>query len=221
MANKGTKTGSLGQEFLRHAQTDQEGALATMFLAAFGVSLAALMGICDKMIKENATAAMVMAITASVQIRNHVVFVGRDYADIRTRFPELVIDGQRSQQDSYNFGALHALGHLLCHITNDPLGRKAIAKAGSCITGEAKTDSEAGKINSEIADSWTAEDKTLFAAWLPGVKTSAAVQVDTIFKSFPKLSADFNAKMAAKTTPPPFSRPATKASAAAAAAPPT
>lgn len=189
--SKNTKAGSLTSDFLRKAGADPMGGLATMFLAAFGVSLATLMDIAGRAIMAKDNNLMMLAFTAGVQIRAHVVFVGRDFGDVRTKYPALIIEGSRPQSDIYNFGALHALGHILAHVTSNAMGRKVIVKAGSCITGEALTDSEAGKINKEIFDEWAAEDKLNFSTWLTQIKTAAQTNVDEFMNVVPKLAKDF------------------------------
>lgn len=190
-----TKPGSLSQDFLRAAAEDPMGGLATMFLAAFGVSLDVLMRIATKIIAENDVHVMMMAFTAGVQIRAHVVFVGRDYGNIRSRYAELVIEGGRPQQDVYNFGALHALGHMLAHVASESTGGKVLQKAGSCITGDYGTDSEAGKINKEIATTWSMTDKVDFGKWLTNAKTTQGPIVDSFIQSVPGLSKAFMAKV--------------------------
>jgi hypothetical protein len=167
------------------------GGLATMFLAAFGVSLSTLMDIASKAIMAKDHNLIMLAFTAGVQIRAHVVFVGRDFGDVRVKYPALIIEGSRPQSDIYNFGALHALGHIFAHVTSNALGRKVISKAGSCITGESLTESEAGKINKEIFTEWGADDKAAFPTWLTQIKASAMTIVDEFMTAVPKLAKDF------------------------------
>lgn len=204
--SRATKPGSLSQDFLRAAADDPLGGLATMFLAAFGVSLDTLMRIAKKVIDENDTHVMMMAFTAGVQIRAHVVFVGRDFGGIRSRYPELIIEGGRPQQDVYNFGALHALGHVLAHVASDATGGKVLQKAGSCITGDFGTESEAGKINKEIYSSWSLTDRSEFGKWLTAAKVAGGAGVDAFVQSIPALSKAFTAKVA---RPAVGSRPST------------
>jgi len=199
--SKTTKPGSLTQDFLRAAAEDPMGGLASMFLAAFGVSLDTLMRIAKKALDKNDINVMMMAFTAGVQIRAHVVFVGRDFGNIRVEYPELVIEGGRPQQDIYNFGALHALGHLFAHVTNDPTGGKVVQKAGSCITGEYSSESDAGKINKEIFNSWSLSDKNSFPAWLTATKTTSSAVADAFVASIPGLARAFNGKGARPSLP--------------------
>lgn len=160
-----TKRSNLSPEFMAAAARDPLGALATQFLAAFGIDLDTLMSVAEKAIHSNDDHVFYLAIAAAVQIRANVVFVGRDFGNVREKYPELVIEGDRPQNDIYNYGALHALGHIFCHLTNHQLGQKVLNKVGSCITGAGTPDSEAGKINKEMANSWSVEDKNRFIAW--------------------------------------------------------
>jgi hypothetical protein len=123
------------------------------------------------------------------------VFVGRDFGGIRSKYPELVIEGGRPQQDVYNFGALHALGHILAHVASDSTGGKVLQKAGSCITGDYGTESEAGKINKEIYSSWSLTDRSEFSKWVTAAKVAGGTTVDAFVQSIPALSKTFTAKV--------------------------
>lgn len=208
---KPTKAGSLTPAFTQAAARDPEGALSQMMLAAFGVTLSTLMAVASKALASGDAQLVIMAMTAGVQIRNHVVFVGREYGNIRTNYPELIIEGDREQRDIFNFGALHALGHVFAHVTSNDLGSKIISKAGSCVTGEKLTESEAGKINREIYTSWTTEDKGQWATWLPTAQNTHRAALDPIVVSVPARARAFAASMgggaAPRPTPPP-ARPA-------------
>lgn len=159
---KTTKQVRLSEAFRAAAIADAKGALSTMFIGSFGVDLLTLIRIAKEVLANKDEDAIMLAVTAAVQVRGNVVFVGRDFANIRSKYPELVIEGERAQQDIFNFGALHAMGHVLCHLSSHPLAQKALAKAGSCITGAGTPDSEAGKINKEISLQWTPADMTAF-----------------------------------------------------------
>jgi hypothetical protein len=189
---KPTKAGSLTASFLREAATKPVDALAYMLLQAFGISLASLVAIAGNVLASGDMSVVVMALTAAVQIRNHVVFVGRDFGDIRTKYPELVIEGDRDQKDIYNFGAVHALGHIFAHITSSDLGSKVLKKAGSCITGEGVNASEAGKINEEIFKSWAIEDRTAWPAAAMAMKASHGVALDRIMGALPGMASKFS-----------------------------
>jgi hypothetical protein len=189
---RATKAGNLSQAFLAKAASDPTGALATMFLAAFGVSLGSLMRIAEDIIKTKKNGVMMLAFTAGVQIRAHVVFVGRDFEGIRQDYPELIVEGPRNTGDIYNFGALHALGHVLAHVTNNSLGERVLAKAGSCITGAYANDSEAGKINKEISAGWMAIEVQEFSAFVGRMKAVASENLDPFMVSVPVLARNFN-----------------------------
>jgi hypothetical protein len=199
--NKTTKASRLDDKFKAAAVADPLGALATMFLSAFGVDLQTLITIANKAIAAGDQHLLTIAITSGVQIRNNVVFVGRDFGGIRTKYPELIIEGDRPQTDIFNFGALHALGHLISHLSKHALAKKALAKAGSCITGEETSESEAGKINKEISAKWSASDLAAFRAWRDN--TSGDAIVDQCFDSFENLKAKFGSSAAPPPVPPP------------------
>jgi hypothetical protein len=205
---KPTKAGSLTSAFTQAAARDPEGALSQMMLAAFGVTLSTLMAVATKALAAGDLQLIIMAMTAGVQIRNHVVFVGREYGNVRTAYPELIIEGDREQRDIFNFGALHALGHVFAHVTGNDLGSKIISKAGSCVTGERLTDSEAGKINREIYVGWTTEDKGSWSAWLANAQTTHRTGLDPIVASVPTRARAFAASMAAPVPPRPVPAPA-------------
>lgn len=193
---KPSKSGSLTPAFVQAAVRDPEGALSHMMLASFGVTLASLMSIAMKAFGLQDIQIIIMAMTAGVQIRNHVVFVGREYGDVRAKYPELIIDGDREQRDIFNFGALHALGHVFAHVTGNDLGPKILSKAGSCVTGEKLTESEAGNINKEIYLGWTTEDKGSWAAWLATAQANHRGVLDPIVGTVPTRAKAFAASMA-------------------------
>jgi len=188
---------NLTLEFKAAAAINPDGALATMFLAAFGVSLATLMQVADKIIAGKHVSVVMLAITAGVQVRGNTVFVGADHGGVKAKYPELIIEGQRDQGDQFNFGALHALGHVLSHVGSHDLCRKVISKAGSCITGEKLSDSEAGLINKEIYDGWSSDDKVAFGAWLNKAQIAGRPFMDEFCAAIPKLASDFKTKPAA------------------------
>lgn len=193
--SKVTKRANHSEAFRANAIANPLGALAFQFLAAFGVDLQTLMAIADKVIAANDVNVMMLAITAAVQIRANVSFVGRDFGGVREKYPELIIEGERPNLDIYNFGALHALGHIFCILSGSSHGQKALAKAGNCITGENCPESEAGKINAEIARSWTPEDRAAFLAW----QNKRPEQVVAVFASITGAKAEFVNQMAPGT----------------------
>lgn len=198
---KPTKQGSLTTAFVQAAARDPEGALSQMMLAAFGVSLSSLMAIALKALAAGDVSLILMSLTAGVQIRNHVVFVGREYGNIRTNYPELIIEGDREQRDIFNFGALHALGHVFAHVTTNDLGQKVITKAGSCVTGEKIVATEAGKINKEIYDGWSTEDKGAWPAWLASAQAAHRATLDPVVASVPARAKAFTTAMAPRPAP--------------------
>jgi len=198
-----TKQGSLTTDFKAAAITDGDGALAFMLLAAFGVSLATLMTVAEKIVAGKEVSIAILALTAGVQIRNHVVFVGADHGGLKARFPELIIEGSREQGDQFNFGAVHALGHVLAHMSNHEVARKVLGKAGSCVTGEQLTDSDAGKINKEILEGWSTEDRATFQNWLAGIRPEGGAFVQNVANSLTGRAKSFSEKVNRRLPPKP------------------
>lgn len=196
-----TKQVFLTSDFLAESARNPDGALAYMFVSAFGISLAALMDIAAKVIKSKDTKIVAIALAAAVQIRNNVVFVGRDYGDIRKKYPELIIEGQRTQQDAFNYSALHALGHLFCHLSTSSVAEKALKKAGSCITGEHATDNIAGNINVEIAGAWATEEKSQVLAYVAANRGST--ELEAMIKTLMDKASTFRASLMKPSVPPP------------------
>jgi hypothetical protein len=190
---KTTAAVSLSEDFRRAAATDVEGALAYMIMSAFGVSLSKCASAVSKMIKMKDYKLMSMCIAAGVQVRGNVVFV--DMPQISKEYPDLVITGQREAKDQYNFGALHVCGHILAGISNSNICKIVLAKAGSCVTGQGFSDSEASQVNEEIYKSWSDADKQAFAAWAAAVPEADVKIVTFLADGIPKASADFAAKM--------------------------
>lgn len=138
-------------EFVRAAAISPEDALAYQFLRAFGISLDDALIMVKKIISTKNEKVALFCFTAGVQIRQNVTFVGSDYANMRTDYPDLIISGERSSDDEYNFGILHLIGHILALAAGEGKGLKIRKKAGCCVTGEHMVDTDAGKINKEIA----------------------------------------------------------------------
>jgi len=195
--NKGnsniTKQVKMTPTFLKASQADQEGALAFMLLSAFGVSLPQMISCCDRMLKSNNTVVIQFCLTAAIQIRGNTTFVGNDLGNIRTDFPEFIIEGDRDVRDVYNFSALHVAGHLLCHCVSDDITRAILKKCGSCITGEQSPNTEAGQINSEMARGWPVEDMESFRVFVTA--NSAAPVLSTLLKNMRTKSASFQKKL--------------------------
>lgn len=210
-SSKDTKTGNTTPAFLAAAASNAEGALSYMLMSAFGVSLSVLMSTASMILMSKDAQLMYLCLTAAVQIRNNVVFVGNQYGALRVKYPELVIEGSREQKDILNFGAVHALGHVLAHVSNHPLAQKILSKAGSCITGQYETDSEAGKINKEIHASWTLEDKGSWNAWLTATKVACSSDLDGFIANIPGMSQNFAMVAFAKSGLPASTSSSTKA----------
>jgi len=156
------------EEFITLAKEQPREALVYMFVTAFGFTLLqALQNVRSVIIKEDVQMAALM-LTAAVQIRGNVVFVGDGYASARTTYPQLIIKGRKEVNDIFNFGALHICGHVLCTIGSRTKGEdwyeNALTKAGSCIAGRDADypDNEAGRINKEIRDGWSKSQMTSF-----------------------------------------------------------
>jgi hypothetical protein len=158
--SKSTKTKNVTQtrEFLTAAAGHEEDALAFVIMACLGISMTVCLSNVTSALNARDYKVLVLMVAAAGQIRENVVFVGDDYADMKAKYPSLMIEGTREQKDKFNFSALHICGHILCMITTDPLGKLILAKAGNCVGGGGFTDNEAGKINQEIYKKWSRED---------------------------------------------------------------
>jgi len=186
--------------FSRAASDDPLGSLAYMILSAFGVSLTTIMEICDKILADNNIPIAMMCIAAGVQIRGNVTYVGRDFSNIRETYPQLVIEGDRDTGDVFNFGALHAVGHALCHLSRDSIATAVIKKSGSCITKESVNQTDAGSINGEIADGWAPEDVALFRQWSSATGSSKAAAITGIFDSIKPKAKAFSTTISASAS---------------------
>lgn len=210
--SKNTKLVSLSQEFLRAAAGNEEQALAYMLYSAFGVTLVACCEIVRLVLANKDAKMIVLMMTAGVQVRGNVVFVGREYGNVRVNYPGLVIEGNREVKDHFNFGALHVCGHLLAKITTHSLGKLILGKAGDCIDGAGFPANEAGKINKEIFDSWSPDDKAAAARFLLAVDPIARTHLDQAVGSFHTMSTEFSTKMSGKSVPSAFTAPIVTAS---------
>lgn len=199
--NKATKMVVHSAAFTAVAARSPEDALAFMLLAAFGISLEALQRVAADILASKDTQVAILAFTAGVQIRGNVVFVGREYGNVRERYADLVIEGPRAVQDQFNFGALHAVGHILAMVADHALAKKILKKAGNCINGEGVTASEAGQVNKEIADNWAVEDKTAMSAWLTGLSADHKQFLNDILEGMRDRSTQFEATMRAMAAP--------------------
>lgn len=193
-----TKAVTLSQEFRRAMAGNETSALAYMIMSSFGVSLASCISSVSKMIETKAGSIIMLCLAASVQIRGNVTFVGRDYGDVRTKFPELVIEGTRVQTDQFNFGALHVCGQVLCNITKHEMGKRMLAKAGDCTIGKGFTDNEAGKVNKDIFESWGVDDKLAYRQWLESIRPDAVATVDAVFATIKTGHDEFAKKLDGK-----------------------
>lgn len=111
--------------------------------------------------------------------------------------------------DIFNFGAAHAAGHFLAHLASHAYGQKVLQKAGSCITGEFGSSSEAGMINKEIADSWTQAAKMDFSNTLAANRAALGPFVDETLVAIITKGTDFNKAQEVKEKPVLSARPAT------------
>jgi len=166
-------------------------ALAYMFFSAFGTTLQDCMAAVEKALKNDDDKVLTMMVAAAVQIRGNVVFVGPEYAGMKVAYPKLIIDGERDQKDIFNFSALHICGHILAHLTSASLGSAILKKGGDCVLAEIKLDSEAGKINAEVAAHWTDADRQEFKAWADNETLEKSA--DSFFNKLPMMKAKFDA----------------------------
>lgn len=208
-----SKPVTLSQEFLRAAAGNEESALAYMLLNAFGITLEECMAIVDKAIANSDSKIIVMMMAAGVQVRGNVVFVGKEYANVRVAYPALVIEGDRDVKDVFNFSALHICGHLLAHATSESIGDKVLGKGGDCVLGRPTLTSAAGEINKEIFSGWSEESKAAVVAWDDGMTQERRQVLDTIVARFTQLNAEFLARLKPAVTRP-VTAPTTAASVA-------
>jgi len=190
-----TKQVDLTQAFLAAAAGSEVDALAYMFMAAFGVSLESCFRTVNRIITTKATKVAVLCITAAVQVRKNVTFVGREFGDLKINFPELIIDGDRDQADHFNYGALHVCGHILANLTTSAIGTTVLKKAGDCTMGTGFTETEAGRVNREIYSGWAEDDKRAYGVWLSATKATGGVWVDGVFAGMASMRANFAAKL--------------------------
>jgi hypothetical protein len=181
----------LSAAFKRAAVVDEVGALAYMFFSAFGISLTSCFTCVSKALIADDHKIMTLMMACAVQIRGNVNFISKEYAGIQNVYPELVIVGQADRPDILNFSALHVCGHLLSMITSNPLGKKALEKAGNCVTGEGCTPNDAGKINKEVADRWPSDERNGVLAEVSKVRTTHAAKVNAFFDQLTAANAKF------------------------------
>jgi len=208
MSKNKSKQVSLSQEFLRAAANNEEAALAYMMMSAFGVSLSMCTAVVSKALTHKDSKIITMMMAAGVQVRGNVVFVGREYAGVRSVYPELVIEGERDQKDIFNFSALHICGHILAHVTTDDIGDKILRKAGDCILGNFAVDTEAGKINTDIAKGWSREEVNAFNTWKDEIPDTTIDALDNIVGKFAAMSTSFSQTLVTKGTSTPGFGPA-------------
>lgn len=159
----------LPDNFRERAEARPVHGMFYMFMAAFGYTLADAQHDIEQMIAMGHWNMFALCIAASIQVRGNVVALREDIFGIKAHYPKIYLPGRQGKDDTYNFFALHLLGHAILSVA--PNHRHAVAafqKAGNCITGEHLTEivTEAQQINKEIADSWSAGAKTAFAAWV-------------------------------------------------------
>lgn len=190
-----TKPGNLSADFMASARVDEEGSLAYMIVSAFGISLQAVIAACLKMQETNNTKVAMMCLAAGVQIRNHVVYVGPMFANMRNDYPDFIIEGIRPNQDIFNFSALHIAGHVLSHFTTKTFGTKILSKAGDCVLGTSFPDNEAGKINKDLSNSWTPEEKQSMQATKAAINADMRNWIDNLFDSIAPKADTFGARI--------------------------
>jgi hypothetical protein len=202
MTSKTTKQVTLTTEFSRAAAVEPENSLAFMLMSAFGITLSKCVDVVDKMVLAKDNKMIVFCLTAAVQIRGNVVYVGPQYANVKQEYPDLVIEGTREQKDIFNFGACHICGHILANMSGAPLGKQILQKAGNCIEGGAFPDNDAGSINKQINASFTADDKDYYNKWSEEKYAVYSVTVDAVLIAIPQMSASFAESVKGKPTKP-------------------
>jgi hypothetical protein len=147
------------------------------------------------MIANSDAKAILLCVTAGTQIRGNVTFVGQSFGDMRANYPMLFIDSQRDTGDSYNFSALHVAGHVICSVINHPVASKVLSKAGNCITGKSFPSNTAGKINGDIAASWTPEELNAFTAFANNLTQDEKAVMTNVLNASASSSVSFVEKM--------------------------
>lgn len=180
-------------EFMNAALQEPERALAYMFFSAFGFTLEDAEAVLKEIVKKKDWAMVPMLYAASVQIRGNISFVSANGAwnQIDKHYPKLIIKGSRQVPDSYNFGALHITGHLMCHVCNTwTWADKALEKNGDCIFDKFKNDSWAGEINKDIYDEWSTKQKDNARLWIQE-NSKSNLALLAVSEVMPDLSSEF------------------------------
>jgi hypothetical protein len=183
---------------VRALKADPTRGMFWALMATLGASLAALLEIWAQMMAEHALGPLAMCLAASMQIRANVVVIGNDVFGMAARWPLLVIKGERvGLADTWNFGALRVVGHimLLFAARGDDVAGKRLAnaflnKAGDCVLNSNPVGSIAGRINTEIAASWSSSDKSELATLL-ATEFGECNQASKILASAPSFSKEF------------------------------
>jgi hypothetical protein len=198
--------------FMAIANTgDTIGALAAAFFASFGVSLIDIEAAVEKMAKDDLKELAIQCITAGMQIRANSTFVkAKGMSDV----PIFTISSQRPGiTDQVNFKALHMAGHMLAALAGSNEWAQKMNARGNCIRGGDFPDSTAGKINREIYDGISPEEKMSFNDWL---KTPAGVQASAwAVECFVRLQDEKTKLAATKTSKKAPARPSASATTAA------
>jgi hypothetical protein len=159
---------------LAQAKEHPTHALAYAFMSAFGVNLSDAEGIAHKIIDGENWPVLALVMAASVQVRDNVVFVGDDFKGVNEEFPEFIIPGRSGVKDSFNFSAMHLVGHVICNLAHSSkLAEKALKKGGDCVTGKYCGESVAGIINRTISNNWSFDEKQAFANRAQGFNDDA------------------------------------------------
>lgn len=196
-----TKKVSVPQKLNQLAASDVSAALCYQIESAFGISASQIINCTTKMISNKDDKMMYFCIAAGVQIRGNVTFTAPNVGDIKAKYPELYIDSNRDAGDNIHYKGCHVVGHLLSNVTKNVKGAMVLKKSGDCVLGPKFPDTEAGKINKNIYDSWDAEDKESFAAFVKNLKDTEKSFVDSVFEKISSKARDAAAKMSSRPTP--------------------
>lgn len=175
--------------------------MAYTILASFGVSLDTVANVVVRMLKDDSVVATFMCLAAAANIRANVTFI--EEADKLKSYPEFFLESSRDGvSDRINFKMLHVAGHLIATAIDHKICKRILKKAGSCITGEDCPNSEAGKINKEIANEWSTSDVKAAMEAVGSVKDSAIKQLDMVKNRAEAFKAVISAKPTPAVVPP-------------------
>lgn len=178
-----TKKVTLAPKLTALAATDVASALCYQIENAFGITADAIITCARTMISKKDDKMMYFCIAAGVQIRGNVTFAAPSILEMRTNYPQLVIDTNRDTGDNVHFKGCHIIGHVLANITDDLKGSLVLKKAGDCALGGKFPETDAGQINKTIYEEWDDDERKAISAFIKSIAPEAKSFVDNVFAS--------------------------------------